>query len=765
MPREIVDLNGDDWSLGRAPAGARPESARGGELDQISDWLPARVPGNVQADLVAAGRLPDPNTALDADRLRQAGEETWWLVRRYYADPSPGGRAHLVLSGIDYIGDVFLNGRHLGRHEGMFAPQQYEVTGLLEPENRLAVRLLGSRWLPRKRSSPWYRLLNVAEARFGGLPGAYPHRRDTLKCQMGFGWDFSPSLLTMGLWDDVCLAVTGDACFAAVTALLLPPGADREARLKVEVRLSTRRPCRLRLVAGLEGETFAGPPHRVTQEIEQPAGGESIALDLPVPEPRLWWPWDHGDPELYRLTVEAWEGDRRLDAVSQAVGLRWIEWKGWTLHVNGAPVYARGANWVPAGLFPGRVTEQDYVRLLRMAREANMNLLRVWGGGLRERRAFYDTCDRLGLLVWQEFPFACAFLTRYPRSPQYLDLVQSEAEGIVRDIRHHPCVVAWCGGNELSARRNAPLIETVRRVVTAEDPTRPFLPVSPEGGDHHNWQVWHRFVPASAYRRDDAAFASEFGLQAPPSVPSLRSFLPPGELWPPGRAWTDHGADLRKLWRYARPFLAAPSAAQRKPTWQGVSLESFVEASQRAQSYGLQIAIEHFRRRKALGCGGVLVWQLNEPWPAISWAVIGFDGQAKPAYEALRHLLSPVLVSLDYPLRRYTAGDLLEAQVWIVNDAAREWTDGELNLVLYDQAGRPAACHSQQVNVDAASASVVGQLRWVLPPGSSWQVACTLTHHGRLLSTNRYRLDEHDALQPTRRQRLEAWLAGLFLRL
>jgi beta-mannosidase len=363
--------------------------------------------------------------------------------------------------------------------------------------------------------------------------------------------------------------------------------------------------------------------------------------------------------------------------------------------------------------------------------------------------------------VWQEFPFACAFLTRYPWSPQYLTLARSEASGIVRDIRHHPSLVAWCGANEISARRNAPLVSTLRQVVADEDPTRPFLAVSPEDGDHHNWEVWHRFAPPSAYQRDDASFASEFGLQSPPPPSSLSTFLPPGEVWPPGPAWTAHGADVQKLWRYARPFLRPPACASSTPSWREVSLEAFVEASQQAQRQGLQIAVEHFRRRKAAGCGGVLVWQLNEPWPAISWAVIDFARQGKPAYEALGDLMSPVLLSLEYPLRRYAAGDQFEAQVWIINDTDTAWAECDVNLILYDEAGQPAAHDGQRLAIDAESASIVGRLQWILPPGSNWRVVGTLTHHGQLLCSNQYQLGVHDAIQPTPKQRLVTWLTGL----
>jgi beta-mannosidase len=172
-----------------------------------------------------------------------------------------------------------------------------------------------------------------------------------------------------------------------------------------------------------------------------------------------------------------------------------------------------------------------------MAREANLNALRVWGGGLREKKAFYDLCDRLGLLVWQEFPLACAFITHYPRSKEYLAFVESETRDIVRQVRLHPSVMLWCGGNEFDPKANRLVIEAMRRAATAEDGARLFQDVSPAFGDSHNWSVWHRYRPPEEYQKDTAQVMSEFGLQAPPAVASLERFIPPAELWPPGPSW------------------------------------------------------------------------------------------------------------------------------------------------------------------------------------------------------------------------------------
>jgi beta-mannosidase len=749
MTRHIVDLAGDDWLLGQAPTHAIPGRAAWSELDRVEEWLPASVPGNVRADLIHAGHLPELSYGTQAEASLWVDDHCWWLTREFSMPPLPAGRVHLVLRGVDYVSDLFLNGHHLGRHEGMFSPQVHDATSLLQSENRLAVRIVGSRWLPKDRSTAWEKLLNHVEARAGSLADRFPHRRDTLKCQMGFGWDFAPPLRTMGIWDDVYAIASGDVFIRDL--LVRHQGTGNGTVLAIRVKVDALRERRVQLRCTLTGETFQSDPLSTEPFFELGPGDQYCTVELAVPEPRLWWPWDHGRPDLYRLTVQVRDGDQILDSVSQTVGLRQVELEGWTFRVNGRRIYARGANWVPADILPGRVTERDYEALIALARQANMNMLRVWGGGLREKRAFYDLCDRSGILIWQEFPFACAFLTRYPRSPGYLQLVRAEAQAIVRDLRNHPSLAVWCGGNEFSPQRNTPLVQALQQVVAREDPTRHFLPASPGNGDSHNWQVWHEFRSPAAYREDHAGFASELGLQAPPDVQTLRRFIPAEDLWPPGRSWTFHGAGLKKLRRYGRPFLSG----------QDSTLEAFVQASQRAQAHGLQLAIEHYRRRKARGCGGVLIWQLNEPWPAVSWALIDSFRQPKPAYDTVRRLLEPVLVSVDYAPKQFQPGDDLSADVWIVNDLSEALPGCHVEVAVWEARGRPAAQFARSVDVAANSAGVVGHLSWRVPAGSGWRMTCRLTQGARVLAANEYNLGDRDRIQPTLRQRVWTWLAGL----
>jgi beta-mannosidase len=279
------------------------------------------------------------------------------------------------------------------------------------------------------------------------------------------------------------------------------------------------------------------------------------------------------------------------------------------------------------------------------------------------------------------------------------------------------------------------------------------LSSSPANGDSHNWRVWHNFEPALAYRQDEALFASEFGLQAVPNVETLRRFIPDEDLWPPGPSWASHGGELAKLWRYAQPLLGESEPA----------LEDFVQASQRAQAHGLQIAIEHYRRRKAQGCGGVLLWQFNEPWPAISWALIDFYRQPKLAYEVVKRLFNPLLVSLDYVPQHFQPGDEFCADVWIVNDRGDSLLDCRLEVELKDGAGQSVHRLGREVDIPADSAEVVNTVCWKLPVGGGWQLDCRIVQNGQVVAENEYDLTVHDNIRPTPGQRVWAWLGNWVL--
>jgi beta-mannosidase len=759
-----LSLNGNDWRLGSAASSPgwtpTPDVAR-----SISGpWRPARVPGNVRLDLHRVHEIPDPWT--------QPQESAWvdayaWCYERAVDIGTPQPRTHLVLEGVDYISWVYLNGQCLSPekgYEGMFGRQLFEITDVLSDQNTLSVWVQGSDYIvDGSRRSRWERLLDRFE---WGATDGNGQRFQTVKCQMSFGWDFAPCVRTMGIWDDVYLVCSGDLF---IRDLRVRPLFDLgQISLAITLIVDARRIEWAQFRLSLSGATFDCLPQieSLTERLQE--GLQTLSWTIPVRDPHLWWPWDHGRSDLYWLTVEACLPDGSVsDVLTERVGLRQISVLSnpgaadgrapWMIHVNGSPVYIRGANWVPADILPGRVTAQEYLRLLQRARDAHMNMLRVWGGGLREKRAFYDLCDEMGLLVWQEFPFACAFLSRYPADEAYLDLAESESREIVRALRNHPSVGMWCGGNEFHPARHQALVDRLAALVSELDGTRPFYPASPYRGDVHNWDVWHGLAPVTDYVKADAQFSSEFGLQSPPEVESLHAFIPSDELWPPGPAWEAYHAQMERLMRYASPILSTDGDMSS-------GLEAFVRASQRAQGIGLQIAIEHARRKK-YAQSGTLVWQLNEPCPAISWSLIDYYGRPKWAYDVVRRVYNPLLVTIEYPVRRYKEGDLFLGVVWVINDRAVAYPGCCVEVRLWDVNGEACESWLHTLRVEADSTRPLGEVAWVLPQGGGWQATARLFQDADLLSENEYDLCFYDAKRMPLLHRLSRWIGRAALEL
>lgn len=792
--RQTSDLGGTTWQFGLVPR-CPFDVPNVDDRTEVTEWLPATVPGNVRTDLLALGRIPDPFFGDGYRASLWVEDRDWWYRRWLDVLIGADQRAFLIFDGIDYLSALFVNGQEIGRHEGMFSRQVYEITRALRADTadealshgsparrtmEIAVRLWGSGALPRRR-------LNLLERAWGWLAdrmdptgtGAFPNRMASVKCQMSFGWDFAPPIRTMGIWDDVWLVVTGRVFIKDVHVKPgIPEAKYQTAHLTAQVTVDSDQSRSVQAEVQMHPSNFDGPDWGPAFfDLDLPLGRSVHNLTFDLPHPRLWEPWDRGFPHLYEFAISLHPSSspsQPLDTVSTRFGMRHIALEDWTFTLNGGREFIRGANWVPADSMPGRLRRDDYVGLLTMARTAGVNLLRVWGGGLREKRAFYDLCDELGLLVWQEFPFACSFLGYFPRDARWLGLVEHECTAIVQATRNHPSVAVWCGGNEFSPGRNHPLVRTLARVVEVEDGTRPFLPVSPSPGDAHNWDVWHGKYPLRAYRQEKARFLSEFGLQAAPSGETLRTCLPEAELWPPGPGWEIHKAELNKLGRYVdltctlspspsqgegeTSRTPAPSPCEGEGWGEGeASLEQFIMASQRAQALGLQIAIEHMRRRKG-ETGGVCLWQFNEPWPAISWAIVDYRRQPKLAYRRLKDLYNLVLVGLTLPPARYQAGDMLQAQVWAVNDSL-ELLDGCRLVIELDGV----QIYEIQVTLPPDSAQVIGALRHqsLSEPGD---LRLALCQEERVIARNAYDLTYYDPTPAGRRERLVRWLADAMLR-
>lgn len=745
MTRRILDLSTLAWQFGSCPR--RPFTAQpADDRAAVAEWLPATVPGDVRGDLIAAGRIPPVETPAGIAAGAWVDDCDWWWRVRFSGDLGADDVALLEADGIDYFSAIWLDKQRLATHAGMFSRQVVDLTTALRAAGRgpheLAIRIWGGGALSRPADSRLRRAIRRLVAALSPSTEYFPDRLATPKAQFGFGWDFAPRLLSTGVWDEIRLVTCRGAYIADLWAQAepLPEGwrgrrtaelVSALARVRVQIKRWQAGPLRAEVTVAPEGD--AAP---IRQETLDLSDDRNLSLDLDLPAVRPWWPWDHGEPNLCRVTVRLLDEGGVLDEACQLIGVRSVErapfpdGSKWRWLINGRPVFLRGANWTPVDVLPGRAAPADYARLLGLARAAGVNFLRVWGGGVREKRIFWEYCNRLGIMAWQEFPLACAFLDHYPRDPADLDVLAHEARGAVRALRSHPSLIAWCGGNEINpAREHAPL-GRLRAVLAEADPSRPFIPASPSAGDVHQWQVWHGLAPWTDYAAADAPFMSEFGLQALPDATTVAEMFPEGapiSLDDP--RWAARKAQIAKLRRYA-----GPTADQ--------GLAAAIEQSQRSQAAGLQAGIEACRLRRGPGaahpCGGVAFWQFNEPWPAVSWSVVDHAGRPKAAYAMLCRAYQPVLIAARFAWRRYRAGDAFRAEIWLVNDGPETWEECRAAAAIDTHI----VWQGEGCTLAGGSAARVGGFtaRLATPPG---RLDLTLTVQGRPLAANTYDLGVH----------------------
>ncbi|MGW4781368.1 glycoside hydrolase family 2 protein [Streptomyces filamentosus] len=608
--------------------------------------LPAQVPGCVHTDLLAAGVIPDPFLGRNETEIAWVGRRAWSYGTELAHD-SGHERSELVFEGLDTVAEVLLDGAPLGSARNMHRVHRFDVTGRSGP---LEVRF-GSAYDEAER----------VRALTGDRPNVYPEPFQYVrKMACSFGWDWGPTVVTAGMWRPVRIEHWSTARLAEVRPLVTVDGATGHVELRVRTARTDSgagRPLTLRAtVAGVVAETSF-------------EGAETV-LRLEVPEPELWWPRGYGAQPLYGLDVELLDGaGTPLDAWSRRIGFRTVtvdrspdaHGTGFAFVVNGVRIFARGVNWIPDDVLPSRITPERYRTRLAQAADANVDLVRIWGGGIYEDDAFYDACDELGLMVWQDFLFACA---AYPEEQPLRGEVEAEARDNVVRLMPHPSLVLWNGNNEnLWGFRDwdweEPLagdswgegyyLGVLPRIVAELDPTRPYAagspwsgswdhhPNDPRHGTHHSWEVWNRRDYAD-YRAEVPRFCSEFGWQAPPAISTLRRALPGEDLAPdsPGMLHHQKAEDGNgKLDRGIERHFGLPEG----------DFDRWHYLAQVVQARAVAAGIEHWRSHWPV-CAGTVVWQLNDCWPVSSWAAIDGDGRLKPLHHELRRVYADRLLSL-----------------------------------------------------------------------------------------------------------------------
>ncbi len=658
---DVLDLGtvNERWCLLDVPHRAGPELAERASRGRVSPagWLAATVPGLAAQDLLAAGRIPDPFWGDQVTRARWIEERDFVYLLELSLDESQATRpARLVFESLDTFADVYLNGEHVASHENQQRRLYVDVSGKLRPgSNRLAVSFEASMPATIRRAGPPLPYWNEPWERLY-----------VRKSQMSYGWDWAARTPTVGPAGPVSLELSR-GCFAADPFVTARPQADGSALFRAELSLSAT----TRLCANAEllidGVVVASDAVGL-----EPGESGHVTLAHRLADARLWFPRELGEPHLYRVGLRLASADGLVHEVERRVGVRDVELvkrderspngRCFYFSVNGQKLWAKGDNWLPLDFLHTRVTREQYRNYLQLLMAGGVNLLRVWGGGIVEQAAFYDLCDELGLLVWQDFQFACGI---YPESPALLAEVKREAEDLVSRLRSRTCLALWCGNNENEAlamsaapdKRFHPIYyQVLPEVCSRLDPDRPYWPGSPasesrelhpdsdQEGDRHNWDVWFGWK-STEHITDVARFNSEFGAQALPQRESIESFMRPEEAWSPGAVsrgdgqspgllWARHGAQLEKLFARAAPF-GHPKG-----------LDAAIATTQAFQADTVGRYIRHYRRNLRF-TGGVILWNYTATWPSICWALVDFYRRPKQAYYECKRCFRPCSVGIE----------------------------------------------------------------------------------------------------------------------
>ncbi len=718
----------------------------------ITNWNCGTVPGDVYTDLHRAGELEDPYFGRNMQKAKWAQEYEWWYVRQFnLPEGMEGKEIRLAFEGVDYGCEVWLNGQRLGDHEGMFSAFAFDVTELVEHENWKR----GSNMLMVKLNPPPKNYRNVA----GGKPN--------------WSGDYFTGITPFGIWRPVLIEATGSVRVDDVRTASAVEGDDAVLTVDTELHNHADTERTVRLEYALEGENFDSERYDGAVEVDVQPGSNAATAEIHVPDADLWWPWDMGEQHLYELDVRLVRDDAVLDSVTEVVGIREVEMatnpgladdevdNPWTFVINGEETFLRSACWggQPSFLY-GRNSDEKYEELLAMARDCNINNLRIFGWHPPEIPKFYELCDRLGITVWTNFPFATQV---FRDDDAFVDAAVEECLGVVEQRDNHPSNVFWMGGEEVfftqahAESNNRNLMETIGENVTeyTADPyglaspmgdeigqRMGFKPMEPKHANAHYYSGGRLFME-EYYPSLETAIVPELTAASAPSVESLRKFIPEDELWPMGLSWGYHWADIDNL-KGLNIEVFGDTRTE--------SLEEFVEATQVAQGRIFQFALEEYRRRKPR-TSGVALCHFITNWPDIKWGIVDYYREQKRSYDYVKRSYQPLLPSLKFTRRRWKPGETFEADLWIVNDLHERYPAATLRWEISDDEA-VVASGSLTTSVDPNSARDVGDVAWTLPQEIDGEFAVELellADDGETMSSNRYTLLVGDQKEAKRR--------------
>ncbi|WP_329003946.1 glycoside hydrolase family 2 protein [Kribbella sp. NBC_00709] len=632
---DLTTDGGAAWTV-RAVEGPAPD----GLIDRP---VAATVPGEVHTDLLAAGEIPDPFDGDNESKLHWIGR-TRWSYRTTFSWVADGNdRQELVAEGLDTVATVTLNGQELGRTANQHRSYRFDVTGVLVAgDNELVVDFEGP-----------VAAAEAERAKVGSWPHTNLHPYNELrKMASNFGWDWGPDVATAGIWRPIRIESWSGVRIDSVRPLA---GADGTLNTFVSLVWTD---------TAAEYATVTVEVGSTTQSASVKPGWDTVVVSNTVPEVNLWWPRGHGEQPLYDVTVrladDTWTGRVGFRDISVSVAPD-NDGTPFVLSVNGKPIYVRGANWIPDDAFVTRLDADTYRTSIQDAIDAGMNLLRVWGGGIYESEDFYDVCDELGILVWQDFLFACA---AYSEEEPLRSEVEAEARQAVTRLSKHASLAVWNGNNEniwgyVEWSWRVPLagrpwgagyyLDLLPKIVAELDPRTPYSAGSPYSFDQfihpnderhgtmHIWDVWNQ-VDYTTYRKYKPRFVSEFGFQGPPAWSTLTSVVHDAPLDPYGEQMLVHQKAFEGNLKLERGL------GEHLPVWKDI--DDWHWTTQLNQARAVAYGIEHFRSLFPLNTGAV-VWQLNDNWPVVSWAAVDGHGIRKPLWYALKRVYADRLLTVQ----------------------------------------------------------------------------------------------------------------------
>ncbi len=668
---------------------------------------PATVPGNIFSDLMDNEIIEDPFVGENEYKVQWVSDSIWVYKSTFNLPKSVLNKQYITLNfdGLDTYATVKLNGKSLIKTNNAFRNYTIPIKGLIKSENAIDIRF-----------NPTSIHENNAKAKLDvTMPEG--NRIFTRKAQFQYGWDWGPVLNTSGIWKDIYVKAWNMAALDHIYLEEIAYTAE-EASFNVNVTLTNPAVVGSSIEVEVAGKVYV---------IELNEKQTVYSVPVNIENPTFWWPHNLGTPHLYKVDIRLTKNGELLDAKELKHGIRTVELvtepdamgEPFYFKINGSPVYMKGANYIPQHSMQNRVTTQNYKTLLGDVVAANMNMLRVWGGGIYEDNLFYELCDEKGILVWQDFMYACAM---YPGDEAFLENAKQEAVDQLMRLRNHPSIVLWCGNNESSEGWHRwgwqdgktekqkdkiwsdylKLFDSILPRQVANYSKLPYWESSPKfgrgnpkfkyEGDAHDWWVWHDGYPFEHFENHVPRFMSEYGFQSFPSEQVLDYIMQDKQLDLSNgsiKSHQKHHRGFQLIKEYMKRDFPVPTDPK-----------DYVYVSQLVQAKGIRIGIEAHRRAKPYNMG-TLYWQLNDCWPVISWSSIDYFGQWKALHYATKEAFENVLISFEQ------ADDML--QVYVVNDNL-EAVDETLYLTIQDFKGNVIWETKKAIAISANSSKVIYRL-------------------------------------------------------